>query len=1205
MAMAGLMFVTTLSASERKSVSSLLIEDGRFTTLVAALEAAELIDAVETRDAVTLLAPTDAAFELLPDGTLESLLAPESKQQLTDILLYHAVGLNANSDTVRGLQRITTLQGGAIDVLVSENDLLVNEGIVVDADLVTSNGVVHVIDRVLLPPPVPDQPSVVSVLAEKEEYSTLVAAVTAAGLVEVLSAVDQGSALAPPFTVFAPTNDAFAKLSEGTVDSLLLPENKATLEAILLHHVLGIQAGSGVLGRVKHVTAADTQTLNVIARSDGVSINNAAVVEADLFSGNGVVHGIDTVLIPATTPESRNLAEVVEADGRFTTLLAAVGAADLAGALSGTDPLTVLAPTDEAFAMLPSETLADLLKPENKAQLVEILQYHIVAGAVDEATVRSLKSASTLGGEDIQVLPTVDGLLVNDAKVLTADIGAANGLVHAIDRVLLPGGDRADASIPEFAQADGRFQTLLAAVGVANLGETLSSPGPFTVLAPTDDAFSRFPVGFLLREENRELLTSILLYHVYDSEISSGALARAGMLSPLQGETAVVSTVNGDPQIDSVSVIVPDVRVSNGIIHVIDEVLVPPSVLDEQKVLGIAGANGGFQTLLAAIEAAGLTEALKGEGPFTVLAPTDEAFAKLPEGTLDDLLKPENKEHLAQILLYHVVPAAADSHAVLGLKSAETLAGQSVSVVIDERDHSILVDGALVVAPDIKATNGIIHAIDSVLLPPDVAGGTLVDSLVGDTRFETLVAAVTAAGLADTLASGGPFTVLAPTDEAFDKLPDGLVADLLKPENAERLRDILLYHVLNSQVNSAAFNRLDRITPLLPQRLNVIVGDDGGLSVNNASVLEADQFSSNGVFHAIDTVLIPATDPETRNLADVLAADGRFTTLLAAVGAAELAETVTTAEALTILAPTDAAFAALPESTLSDLLLPENKEQLQQILLYHVVGSRADSSAVRTLASAPTVAGDSVNILLDGGTIFVNDAEVTQEDIAASNGVVHVIDRVLLPPSGRSMDPIPVLAEAGGFTTLLAAVQAAGLGDVLSGDGPLTVLAPTDEAFASMPEGQLELLLQPENVDLLRDILLYHVFNSEISSSAFGRVSHPYSASGAGVAVAEGDGGLTFNGSGVVSADLLASNGVVHAIDTVLIPVPEILEISEVSVRKGNLAIEWTANRTGPYKIQRSAAPDSLAVWEDVMETREKSARLPLDGGSGYFRIVR
>jgi uncharacterized surface protein with fasciclin (FAS1) repeats len=138
-------------------------------------------------------------------------------------------------------------------------------------------------------------------------------------------------------------------------------------------------------------------------------------------------------------------------------------------------------------------------------------------------------------------------------------------------------------------------------------------------------------------------------------------------------------------------------------------------VQQTKDIVDTAVAAGSFNTLATALEAAGLVETLKGKGPFTVFAPTDEAFAKLPAGTIDDLLKPENKAKLVSILTYHVVPGAVDSGQVAKLSSAKTVQGQSLKIAA--KDGRVTVDGARVVSADVRASNGIIHVIDSVILP--------------------------------------------------------------------------------------------------------------------------------------------------------------------------------------------------------------------------------------------------------------------------------------------------------------------------------------------------------------------------------------------------------------------------------------------------------------------------------------------------------
>jgi transforming growth factor-beta-induced protein len=303
-------------------------------------------------------------------------------------------------------------------------------------------------------------PANVIALAEGAgNFGTLVAAINAAGLTETL----QG---AGPFTVFAPTDEAFAKLPAGAVDALLKPENKATLESILKYHVVSgaVKAADVKTGDVPSIEGSN---LAVVAEGGTVKIGDATVTTADLESGNGIVHVIDTVLIPPTVDVAALLAapaadttvaveaaatdttvaaapaaagdiiETATAAGSFNTLATALGAAGLVDTLKGPGPFTVFAPTDEAFAKVPAETLAALLKPENKAILEKVLTYHVVAGKVMAADIKA-GDVATVEGQSIKV--TVDGstVKVNDATVVTADVEASNGVIHVIDAVLVP-----------------------------------------------------------------------------------------------------------------------------------------------------------------------------------------------------------------------------------------------------------------------------------------------------------------------------------------------------------------------------------------------------------------------------------------------------------------------------------------------------------------------------------------------------------------------------------------------------------------------------------------------------------------------------------------------------------------------------------------------------------------------------------------------
>ncbi|MHC5212457.1 MAG: fasciclin domain-containing protein [Planctomycetota bacterium] len=278
------------------------------------------------------------------------------------------------------------------------------------------------------------------------------------------------------------------------------------------------------------------------------------------------------------------------------------------------------------------------------------------------------------------------------------------------------------------------------------------------------------------------------------------------------------------------------------------------SVIDDRAgkdIVDTAVAAGSFKTLAAALTAADLVDTLKGEGPFTVFAPSDEAFAKLPEGTVETLLKPENLDQLIGILTYHVVPGRVMAEQVVELDAAGTVNGQRLSIEV--REGKVYVAGSKVVSTDIKASNGVIHVIDSVMLP---ASDDIVQTAANAGTFKTLAAALTSAELAATLQGEGPFTVFAPTDEAFAKLPKGTVETLLKPENREQLVSILTYHVVSGRVYSPEALKAGKAGTLQGQDVTIRMAD-GKARVNDAGLVSTDIQASNGVIHVIDTVLMP------------------------------------------------------------------------------------------------------------------------------------------------------------------------------------------------------------------------------------------------------------------------------------------------------------------------------------------------------------
>ena len=499
-----------------------------------------------------------------------------------------------------------------------------------------------------------------------------------------------------------------------------------------------------------------------------------------------------------------------------------------------------------------------------------------------------------------------------------------------------------------------------------------------------------------------------------------------------------------------------------------------PSIVD------IAVEDGRFTTLVTALQAAGLVEALQGDGPFTVFAPTDDAFAALPEGALDDLLA--DTEALSSVLLYHVVDGAVMAADVGGLDGQEidTLSGDKVLITVD--GENVLVNESNVIITDIEGSNGVIHVIDAVLLPPVDETGmmdkTIVDIAVEDENFSTLVATLTEAGLVEALQGDGPFTVFAPTNDAFAALPEGALDALLA--DTEALSNVLLYHVVSGAVKAADVVALDGQEVETLSGDSIIVKLDGeDVMINDAMVVITDIEASNGIIHVVDAVILPPAGEEMEmvedTIVDIALADENFSTLVTALTEAELVEALQGEGPFTVFAPTNDAFAALPEGALDELLA--DKDALTDVLLYHVAEGTAMAADVLELdgQKVETLLGQYLDIMIDGENVMVDEAMVTVTDIKASNGVIHVIDAVLLPETRTIVD---IAVEDERFTTLVSALQAAGLVEALQEDGPYTVFAPTNDAFDALPAGTLDGLLA--DTEALTAVLLYHVVDGKV-----------------------------------------------------------------------------------------------------------------------------
>ncbi|MGB0787543.1 MAG: fasciclin domain-containing protein, partial [Candidatus Poseidoniaceae archaeon] len=731
------------------------------------------------------------------------------------------------------------------------------------------------------------------------------------------------------------------------------------------------------------------------------------------------VYLVLTLLLVSAMPlsvhadQSKDIPTNASETGVHNSLVAALQHANLVATLGGPGPFTVFAPTDQAFTDA-GINLNDFDTPEENQTLTEILLHHVVSGSVPSADVKDGMMATTVNGDKVKFTVSNGAVSVGAAQVTTPDVLSSNGIIHVIDKVLMPPVD-----IPATAQTTGIHNSLVAAVIQADLLPTLQGPGPFTVFAPTDQAFTDAGIDLasLDTPTGKQQLSDILLYHVVSAEVPAKNVSDCMLADAANGQQLSFS-VGDSVMVNDANVTLTDVITSNGLIHVIDKVLMPTD--SPRDIPRTAQCTGVHDSLVAGVIQAELLSTLQGPGPFTVFAPTDQAFidAGIDLASLDT---PEGKAILSDILLYHVVAGNVPSSAVTECMSADAVNGQPLSFTVN---GGVMVNDANVSLPDVATSNGVIHVIDKVLMPTDTPND-IPRTAQCTGQHNSLVSSVIQAELLETLQGDGPFTVFAPTDQAFTDAGIDL-ANLDNPEGKAALADILLYHVLDGEVPAANVTDCLSATTINGNPLSFTVGDT--VMVNGATVTATDVPTSNGIIHVIDKVLLPTDTPN--DIPRTAQCTGIHDSLVAAVVQAELLETLQGEGPFTVFAPTDQAFADAGID-LAALDNEEGKAALTDILLYHVVGSEVPSSAVEECGTATAVNGNTLSFGV-GDTVTVNGATVTLPDVATSNGVIHVIDKVLMPTD--TPNDIPRTAQCTGIhDSLVAAVIQAELLETLQG----------------------------------------------------------------------------------------------------------------------------------------------------------------------------
>ena len=805
-----------------------------------------------------------------------------------------------------------------------------------------------------------------------------------------------------------------------------------------------------------------------------------------------------------------NIVELAQ-DAGLSSLVSAVTTAGLTSALEGPGPLTVFAPTNDAFTALGDAA------PSDPELLANVLLHHVVSGRQDSTAVTTAGPFTTLANTSLAVDASGMPITVGGAALSgNLDIDASNGIVHLMDEVIVP------PTILAAAQATTDLSTLVMAVGASSqaVQDTLASAGPLTVFAPNNTAFTN--AGIDLMNTPQADLDQILRYHVISSQNTSDELTDGQTITMASGDELTVNVSGGavtltDAAGNTFNVVTADLRLLNGVVHIIDGVLDPNADTGPGNIVQVASDNGSFSTLLGAATRAGLDTVLAdASATFTVFAPTDAAFTALGVD-----LTPVNDAVIGNILLQHVIGDDVDGTEVAGSPTLTTAA--KLPLVVDASGDPITVGGAALSATiDVPASNGRIHVMDAVIVPPTIleVAGALDD-------FSSLAAAVGQSSQAiqdalapSTLTGDMPITVFAPTNAAFTA--SGIDLATISQNQLDR---VLAHHAVMGQALSTDLSDGQVISTLNGDiTVNIANGavtltDESG---NTANVVDTDFRTLTGAIHVIDAVLIP--EP---TIVDI-AVEANFNELVSAVTTASLVGTLTTGGPFTVFAPTDAAFQALGA-------INPTVDVLQNILLHHVAPGTFDSTAVVGATSLTTAANTSLAI--DVGTpITVGGANLSSTlDLAARNGIVHVMDQVIVPPTivevAQATPTLSSLVTALGAASLVGAVSP----DTLNGDAPITVFAPSNDAFTA---AGVDLNDPPAN---LAQILTYHVVAGQTLSTDLtdGQMITTVEGSMLEVDITNGNVSLIDeqgNTIPVTATDIRTLTGVVHLIGGVLLP---------------------------------------------------------------------
>jgi len=1177
---------------ELRTISQQLVSyPAQFTILSAAVASAAFNQLGGTTN-YTLFAPVDSAWAAL-GYSYNTLPGSGATNTLQEFLQMHVVsGYFRADEAFRGLttaagsntKTLTMLNGATTTLyMASSSASYIANARIIGTDTIGTNGVVHYIDAVIIPPS--QRTTLQTLQAFPALYSTLTSAIVAAGLSSTFSDV------VTPRTLFAPVNSAFANYGSRITDLLndAAIGLTADLQLLLSYHAVNGRSTTTALYPESGGFSSSLDTLAVVNDADakikfvrevaasgsgftffvdGAKLNGSV---SNLQTSNGMIQSIDDVLWP---PSMRNLYQVISADrGRFRTLERAVIKAGMKDTLA-TAEHTLIA-FDESTLAASNSLLAFILplitstKPADLKTLQDYLSYGLTdstlvfgtssgANGITAGSKRPNTCASTScsafcascgtdnGNNNLEVTyPTGGALPSVDNQIISGQVAAGSrpanrlagtgNLVTLRNAILIPPKYRNIQQV--ISSQPTAFSQLLGYMNTASytqLGCMGSAVCNYTFFAANNAAFAKAStVTPVPRANDVTTLTNLLQYHAVPAYYQAADLiarfnsngGAAFTLDTVQGSSLEVTVIGGSVFVNNMKVSsVFDVAATNGIVHYVDNVAIPPTQRNAlQRIQASPSQFSYFDMLLnKANPTSSIYNTIATSNFQTIFVPTDAAFAAV-WGQVQAYYVAANPNDLVNLLNYHIFrPSGATASNVNPVWNLTTPSGfttgttltmtntasspANVQIKSVSGQSQVFIDIAqIVVDPNypsgFPATSAggsgqaQVHTINAVLFPQSLRN--VAEVVMANTPvYYTLGTGLQLAGLVPTVSSSTEYTIFAPMDAAFaaadvSALGNQVFADALIG-NPTRLRNLLSYHIVKGRVTSGQLTNGATFTSVLGDTLTVSVTSSGGSTIyriNDAKLtnVAAPVSGTNGLIYQIENVLLPQSERSV--YAVVKSNPFSYSTMQKYIDAAGLVAQLNGNDPFTLFLVVNADISLTSYSSLIEPLYTQaiatptpNTTALNNFVSYMLIKEKVYANQL-VLGTRKSALGEAINIRrgTDGTTVYLNEATVVTSDIMATNGVVHVIDRPLFPSFQRT-SLSALTANQGTYSTLIAAATSQG---ACTGVQPVaaalsnptfggTLFAPNNDAFTAF--GTLP--TTPTGCAKLDALLKYHVVST-------------------------------------------------------------------------------------------------------------------------------